>query len=115
MAKNKGVQIQQAFLEPARRHLRDLVVVEHQRLQLPELCEGRGRDTPHMIMRGIEDLEVSQRPHSVQSLSSQLVASGGEISDLHVAKQSTTRNNTSTQSAVAQYLLKLGGLPPNVK
>lgn len=82
MAQHERVETEKPFLEPRRGHLRNLVVVEHKRLQLSELREHGRRNAPHVVARGVEDLQVPQRPHAVQSLAGKLIARGGEISDL---------------------------------
>lgn len=82
VAKHERVESKEALLEPRRGHLGDLVVVQDQRLQLPELREdGRG-DAPDAVARGVENLQVPQRPHAVQSFAGKLVSGGGEIRDL---------------------------------
>ena len=86
MAEYERVESEESLLEPRRGHLGDLVVVQDQRLQMPELREhGRG-DAPHAIARGVENLQVPQRPHAVQSFAGKLVSGGGEIGDLSSVK-----------------------------
>ena len=104
MAKYNRVESKESLLEPRRGHLGDLVVVQDERLQLPELREdGRG-DAPHAVARGVENLQVSQRPHAVQSFASKLVSGGGEIRDLSSVMEGKIpqQNNAEKLSYVPQ-------------
>lgn len=67
VAEHERVERQKPLLEPRRRDLSDLVVVEDQRLQLSELREDGRRNAPHAVARGVEHLEILQRPYSVES------------------------------------------------
>lgn len=82
MAQHQSVQVEQALLEPCRRNLCDLVVIQHQSLQRSELRKHRRRHPLQPIAGGVENGEITQWADPIQTLTRQLVRGRGEIGDL---------------------------------
>ena len=82
VAEHERVERQKPLLEPRRRDLNDFVVVQDQRLQLSKLREDSRRNAPHAVARGVEHLEILQRPYSVKPFACKLVPRCSQISYL---------------------------------